>query len=100
VVNARNSGYQFNSPLGEAIPRNAMADPKSFLDNLNNLRLVKSVALEHIQANLTNFVRDASENQVRECDRSINQIRTLAEQLEREFKTLEYLLRKRTTRSS
>lgn len=89
-----------DSPLGEAIPRNAMADPKNFLDNLNNLRLVTSVALEHIQANLTNFVRDANANQMRECDRSINQIRTLAEQLEREFNTLEYLLGKRTTRSN
>jgi len=35
-----------------------MAEPKSFLDNLNNLRLVMSVALEHIQANLTPFVKD------------------------------------------
>jgi hypothetical protein len=77
-----------------------MADPKNFLDNLNNLRLVTSVALEHIQANLTNFVRDANANQVRECDKSINQIRTFAEQLEREFNTLEYLLGKRTTRSN
>ena len=77
-----------------------MVDPKNFLDNLNNLRLVTSVALEHIQANLSNFVRDANANQVRECDRSINQIRTLAEQLEREFNTLEYLLGKRTTRSN
>jgi Tfp pilus assembly protein PilN len=70
-----------------------MADSKSFLDNLNNLRLVTSVALEHIQANLTNFVKDADAHQVRQCDRSIHQIRTLAEQLEREFHTLEYLLR-------
>ena len=77
-----------------------MADPKNFLDNLNNLRMVTSVALEHIQANLTNFVRDASANQVRECDRSINKIRTLAEQLEREFNTLEYLLGRRTTPSN
>jgi len=77
-----------------------MADPKSFLDNLNNLRLVTSVALEHVQANLTNFVRDASADQVRQCDRSISQIRTLAEQLEREFNTLEYLIGQRAPRSN
>ena len=74
-----------------------MADPKSFLDNLNNVRLVTSVALEHIQANLTNFVRDASADQARQCETSINQIRALAEQLEREFNTLEYSIGKRPT---
>jgi hypothetical protein len=63
VANARNSGYHV---------RRAMADPKSFLDNLNNLRLVTSVALEHIQAHLTNFVKDADANQARQCDKSIN----------------------------
>ncbi len=74
-----------------------MADRKSFLDNLNNLRLVMSVALEHIQANLTHFVKDATGDQVRQCDTSIGQIRTLAEHLEREFNTLEYLIGKRPT---
>ena len=67
-----------------------MTEPKSFLENLTNLRLVMSVALEHIQANLTPFVRDAS-TKLRQCDTSISQIRTLAEHLEREFNTLEYL---------
>lgn len=74
-----------------------MADPKRFLDNLKNLRLVTSVALEHIQANLTHFVKDATANQLQQCDKSINQIRTLSEQLEREFNTLEYLIGKRHT---
>jgi hypothetical protein len=88
VANACNSGYHVRRP---------MADPKSFLDNLNNLRLVTSVALEHIQAHLTNFVKDADANQSRQCDKSINQIRTLSEQLKREFNTLEYLVAKRHT---
>lgn len=74
-----------------------MADSKRFLDNLKNLRLVTSVALEHIQANLTHFANDAAENQLKQCDKSINQIRTLSEQLEREFNTLEYLISKRHT---
>jgi hypothetical protein len=72
-----------------------MADPKSFLDNLKNLRLVMSVAFEHIQANRSQFAKDASGNQVRQFDRTISQIRILAEQLEKEFDTLEYLIGKR-----
>ena len=72
-----------------------MADSRTFFDNLKNLRLVMSVALEHIQANLTLFVKDATGNQLRQCDRSISQIRTLAEQIERELDTLEYLIGKK-----
>jgi hypothetical protein len=72
-----------------------MADGQSFLDNLKNLRLVLSVALEHVQANRNQFVKDATGNQVRHFERSITQIRILAEQLEREFNTLEYLIAKR-----
>ena len=71
-----------------------MADRQSFLDHLKNLRLVLSVALEHIQANRNQFVKDATGNQVRHFERSITQIRILAEQLEREFNTLEYLIAK------
>ena len=72
-----------------------MADGQSFLDNLQNLRLVLSVALEHVQTNRNQFVKDATGNQVRQFERSITQIRILAEQLEREFNTLEYLIAKR-----
>ena len=72
-----------------------MADRQSFLDNLKNLGLVLSVALEHVQANRNQFVKDATGNQVRHFERSITQIRILAEQLEREFNTLEYLIAKR-----
>jgi hypothetical protein len=72
-----------------------MADGQNFLDNLENLRMVLSVALEHVQANRNEFVKDAAGNQVRHFERSITQIRILAEQLEREFNTLEYLIAKR-----
>ena len=72
-----------------------MADGQSFLDNLKNLRLVLYVSLEHVQANRNQFVKDATGNQVRQFERSITQIRILAEQLEREFNTLEYLIAKR-----
>ena len=72
-----------------------MADGQSFLDNLKNLRLVLSVALEHIQTNRNQFAKDATGHQLRHFERSITQIRILAEQMEREFNTLEYLIAKR-----
>jgi hypothetical protein len=73
-----------------------MADRQSFLDNLENLPLVLSVALEHVQANRNQFAKDATENEVRHFERSITKIRILAERLEREFNTLEYLIAKRS----
>jgi hypothetical protein len=75
-----------------------MAELGSFLDNLKNLRLVLSVALEHIQANRDEFVNEATGNHVRHFERYISQIRTLAEQMEREFNTIEYLIAKRQPR--
>ena len=74
-----------------------MAEPKSFLDNLKNLRLVMSVALEHIQENHNRFVKNATASQVRQFEKSISEIRTFADRLETEFNTLEYLIGKRPT---
>ena len=75
-----------------------MADPKSFLDNLKNLRLVMSVALEHIQENRSQFVANATANQVRPIETFVSQIRTFADRIETEFNTLEYLIGKRPPR--
>jgi hypothetical protein len=74
-----------------------MADPKSFLDNLKNLRLVMSVAVEHIQENRNRFVKNATASQVRQFEKSISQIRTFADRMETEFNTLEYLIGNRLT---
>jgi hypothetical protein len=74
-----------------------MPDPKSFLDNLKNLRLVMSVALEHMQENHNRFVMNATASQVRQFEKSISEIRTFADRLETEFNTLEYLIAKRPT---
>ena len=74
-----------------------MANPKSFVDNLRNLRLVISVALEHIQENRNDFVKDATASQVRQVEKSISQIRTFADRIETEFDTVEYLIGKRPT---
>ena len=73
-----------------------MADPRSFLDNLKNLRVVMAVALEHTQENRDRFVKNATGEQVRQVERYVSQIRTLAEQLEKEFNTLEYLTSKKS----
>jgi hypothetical protein len=66
-----------------------MADSQSFLDNLKNLRLVMSVALEHTEQNRNQFLKSASREQVRQTEISISKVRSLAEQLEKEFKVLE-----------
>jgi hypothetical protein len=75
-----------------------MAEPGSFLDKLKSLRLVLSIALEHIQVSRNEFVNDATVDQVRDFERRISQIRPLAEQMEREFNTIEYLIAKRQPR--
>ena len=72
-----------------------MTEPKSFVDNLKNLRLVMSVALEHIQENRNQFVKNATGNQVRQAERTLSQIRTFADRIETESNTLEYLIGKR-----
>lgn len=71
-----------------------MADSRSFLDNLKNLRVVMAVALEHTQEKRDLFVKNATGEQVRQVERCVSQIRTLAEQLEKEFNALEYLTSK------
>jgi flagellar biosynthesis chaperone FliJ len=76
-----------------------MADTQSFLDNLKNLRLVTSVAFEYVQENRNQFVKDATASDVRQLERFISQIRTLVEQLEKEFNTLEYLIAQRPPNS-
>jgi hypothetical protein len=68
-----------------------MAAPRSFLDNLANLRIVMSVALEHVQATRAQFVKTATNEQVRKAQTVISKIQTLAEELEKEFKALEDL---------
>lgn len=66
-----------------------MPDPQNFLDNLTNLRLVMSVSLEYLQANRDQFLKAAAGQQVRQAERTISNIRSLAEQLEQEFRALE-----------
>jgi len=76
-----------------------MSDQQDFLDTLENLRFVMSAALEHVQTNRNEFVKNATANQVRQFERSVNQVRTFVELLEEEFNNLEYLVAKRPPRS-
>jgi hypothetical protein len=91
VERARVLRYQLLRPAVRANYRRcvAMPDPQNFLDNLTNLRLVMSVSLEYLQANRDQFLKSAAGQQVRQAERSISNIRALAEQLEQEFRALE-----------
>ena len=66
-----------------------MTAPRSFVDNLANLRLVLSVALEYFQANCHQFLKSTSGEERRQAETLINKIRNLTEELEKEFKLLE-----------
>ena len=74
--------------------RNPMAGAQGFLDNLENLRLTTSVALEYLQEYLYEFAKSATPNETRQAERLVSKIRTISEQLEKEFSTLERLLTK------
>jgi hypothetical protein len=73
-----------------------MADAQNFLDNLKNLRMVMSVALDHAQENRNQFIKNATMSDLGQFERFVSQIRTLAEQLEGELSTLEHVIGKRT----
>jgi hypothetical protein len=49
-----------------------MAGPQNYIDNLENLRLVMSVALEHTQKNRDQFLKNSTGEQVRQAERLIS----------------------------
>jgi len=63
---------------------------QNFLDNLENLRVVTSTALEYVQGNRDEFVQSATGIQMRQAEKSIGQVRVLIVQLEKEFTILQY----------
>jgi hypothetical protein len=69
-----------------------MPTPQNFVDNLENLRIVTSTALEHVQDNRDQFAESATGTQVRQTEKTIYKIRVLINQLEKEFTILEYLI--------
>jgi hypothetical protein len=68
-----------------------MSHSQNFLDNLENLLLVTSAALEHVQDDRDTFAKSATGAQMRQAEKCICQVRVLVVQLEREFTILEYL---------
>jgi hypothetical protein len=50
--------------------------------------------VEHIQENRDQFVKNGIGGQVRQAERSISKVRSLAEQLEKEFNILQDLIDK------
>lgn len=69
-----------------------MLGSQSFLDNLENLRVVSSVALEHVQDHRDTFAKSATGIHARRAEKLIHQLRVVIGQLDREFTILEYLL--------
>ena len=69
-----------------------MSGPQSFLDNLENLRVVSSVSLEHVQDHRDTFAKSATGIHARRAEKLIHQLRVVIGQLDREFTILEYLL--------
>lgn len=69
-----------------------MPTSQDFLDNLENFRVVASVALEHVEDHRDEFAKSATGVQVRQAEKCICQIRVLAIELEKQFAILEYLL--------
>jgi hypothetical protein len=66
-----------------------MFSPQNFIDSLEKLSVVTSVALEYVQENRVVFVRNAIPSEVREIETAIGQIRSDTELLEKEFNNLE-----------
>jgi len=66
-----------------------MTAPRRFVDNLANLRLVMSVALEYFQANRDQFLKTTPGQERRQAETLISKVRSLSEELEKEFKLLE-----------
>lgn len=65
---------------------------EELLDSLTNLSLVLSADLKRVHENMDDFVRMADAEQIQQFEATITEVRTLAEQLERELSYVEYLL--------
>jgi hypothetical protein len=71
-----------------------MFSPQSFVDNLKNLELVMSVALDHVLENRDDFLDNATRSQLRKAENAIRKIRGHIELLEKQFDHLEFYIPK------
>ena len=67
-------GIRFTATTGEYV---AMAGPQNYIDNLENLRLVMSVALEHTQKNHDQLMKNGTGEEMRQAEPLISKVRTL-----------------------
>jgi len=67
-----------------------------FLDNLEYLRTVASVAVDHLQRNRDEFAKNATADEVLRLERTISDIRSRVEVLEKELQALEQSLSGKT----
>lgn len=72
-----------------------MIDPRMFVEHLEDLSDALSVALRRVRAHRDDFISNASATEMRQFERRVTEVRTCAEELEREFNCLEYLAAKR-----
>src|SRR5260370_42464051 len=70
----------------------AMPDSRSFLDNLANLHVVMSVALEHVHGNCHEFAATCPREHMSQARTLVSKIRNLAAYLGQQFKSLGSLL--------
>jgi hypothetical protein len=66
-----------------------MSASQNFVDNLEHLHTVVSVALDHLEANREQFADTATPAEKLRVERTIHHIRTLLDALEKEFHGLE-----------
>jgi hypothetical protein len=75
-----------------------MPASQSFLDNLENLRTVVSVALDHVAAKCEEFTKNATATEKLTVEQTISGIRTRIEALEKELHAFEHSISKSTSR--
>lgn len=75
-----------------------MLSLQSFVDNLENLELVMSVALEHLLENRDAFLENSTRSHTRKVEMPMRKIRRHIEMLVREFDNLEYYITRKNMR--
>lgn len=70
------------------------ANSHVFLDSLENLAGLLVIVLQHAQEAEQEFLINSNRDQTKQFEKSVTQVRMCAEQLERQFNRLEYVLTK------
>jgi len=73
-----------------------MSGTQRFLDNLEYLRTVVSVAVDHVETKREEFAKNANADEVLRVEQTISGIRSRVEVLEKELHALEHTFPKKT----